>query len=152
MAFRTATLRRLGGFDPALGAGSPSLGGEDLDIFRRVFTAGGTIVYQPEAVIRHHHRSTYADLRDQLFAYGAGMAAVITKQLTAGPRSAAAVLVRMAPALVLLLHPGSVKNAGKSGDFPPDLTRAELLGYLAGPFRYLRARARGRRLRRRGRS
>lgn len=140
MAFRTDRLRRLGGFDPALGAGSPSLGGEDLDIFRRVFTGGGVIVYEPAAVIRHHHRSTYADLRAQLFAYGAGMAAVITKQLTCGPGSALAVLVRLGPALVLLLHPRSAKNNGKSDDFPAELTRAELLGYLAGPLRYLRAR------------
>lgn len=140
MAFRTELLRRLGGFDVALGAGSESLGGEDLDIFRRVFTAGGTIVYQPAAVIRHHHRSSYPELTSQLFAYGAGMAAVITKQLLSGPRAAAAVLARLAPALVLLLDPGSVKNRGKSDSFPAELTHAELRGYLAGPFRYLRAR------------
>lgn len=140
MAFRTDLLRRLGGFDVALGAGSESLGGEDLDIFRRVFTAGSSIVYQPAAVIRHHHRGSYPELISQLFAYGAGMAAVITKQLVSGPRSAAAVLVRLAPALVLLLDPGSVKNRGKSDSFPAELTRAELRGYLAGPFRYLRAR------------
>lgn len=140
MAFRTDLLRRLGGFDVALGAGSESLGGEDLDIFRRVFTSGGLIVYQPAAVIRHHHRGSYPELTSQLFAYGAGMAAVITKQLLSGPRGASAVLVRLAPALVLLLDPGSVKNRGKSDSFPAELTRAELRGYLAGPFRYLRAR------------
>ena len=140
MAFRTELLRQLGGFDVALGAGSVSLGGEDLDIFRRIFAAGSTIVYQPAAVIRHHHRSSYPELSRQLYAYGAGMAAVITKQLLSGPRAAAAVLVRLAPALVLLLDPGSVKNRGKSDSFPAALTRAELRGYLAGPFRYLRAR------------
>lgn len=140
MAFRTTLLRQLGGFDVALGAGSASLGGEDLDIFRRVFTAGRAIVYQPSAAIRHHHRSSYPELTSQLFAYGAGMAAVITKQLLSGPRAATAVLVRLAPALVLLLDPGSAKNRGKSDSFPAELTRAELRGYLAGPFRYLRAR------------
>lgn len=144
MAFRTELLRRLGGFDVALGAGSASLGGEDLDIFRRVFTAGHTIVYQPAAVIRHHHRGSYPELASQMFAYGAGMAAVITKQLLSGPRAATAILVRLAPALVLLLDPDSAKNRGKSDSFPPALTRAELRGYLAGPFRYLRARWRAR--------
>src|SRR5438132_7130743 len=33
MAFRAAFLRSVGGFDPALGAGSPAQGGEDLAIF-----------------------------------------------------------------------------------------------------------------------
>ena len=140
MAFRAELLRQMGGFDVALGAGSASLGGEDLDIFRRVFLAGSTIVYQPAAVIRHHHRGSYPELTSQLYAYGAGMAAVITKQLLSGPRAATAVLTRLAPALVLLLDPGSTKNRGKSDNFPAELTRAELRGYLAGPFRYLRAR------------
>src|SRR3954451_9807846 len=56
-ALRTAAARRLGGVDTALGAGTPSAGGEDLDCFARVLLDGGTIAYEPAAVIYHDHPS-----------------------------------------------------------------------------------------------
>ena len=36
LAFKTAALRRLGGFAAELGAGTSALGGEDLDVFLRL--------------------------------------------------------------------------------------------------------------------
>ncbi len=146
MAFRADTLRRLGGFDVALGAGSPTRGGEDLDIFRRVHLAGHGIVYHPAAIVTHHHRREHEALRDQMFGYGSGMAAVITKQVCSG--NLLPILRRLPAALRLLLSPHSEKNADKSAQFPADVSRAELKGYLAGPWLYLRAVLRARSLRR----
>ena len=40
-------VRRLGGFDEVLGAGSPTRGGEDLDMFFRILRAGRQLVQRP---------------------------------------------------------------------------------------------------------
>ncbi|OLT10607.1 hypothetical protein BJF78_28620 [Pseudonocardia sp. CNS-139] len=142
MAFRTDRLRALGGFDPALGAGTSVHGGEDLDAFRAVVQAGDTVFYTPTALVRHLHRDSERALRRQMFGYGTGMAAAVTKQLVAGPDAAMAVLRALPAALRVLLAPGSVKNQGKSAEFPLLLTLTELLGYAVGPLRYLAGRRR----------
>lgn len=145
MAFRAAALRDLGGFDEALGAGSPTRGGEDLDAFQAVYLAGGTVVYWPAALVRHHHRADHDALVEQLHGYGVGMAAVVTKRFLSSPSTAAGVLRRLPGGLRLLLDSRSDKNRGKSAAFPAEATRAERRGYLAGPGAYLRARRRVRR-------
>ncbi len=145
MAFRVKTLRALGGFDEALGAGSPTRGGEDLDAFQAVYLAGGTVVYWPAALVRHHHRADHDALVEQLHGYGVGMAAVVTKRFLSSPSTAVGVLRRLPGGLRLLLDARSAKNRGKSPAFPADATRAERRGYLAGPGAYLRARRRVRR-------
>ena len=81
MAFSTALLRELGGFDEALGAGTRAKGGEDLDIFVRILLEGRAIAYEPGAIVWHHHRSDLAGLRRQIFGYGTGLSAFITKHL-----------------------------------------------------------------------
>src|SRR4051812_36059546 len=110
MLFRTAGLRVLGGFDEALGTGSPARGGEDLDIYRRVILAGQVLVYTPDAVIRHHHRDTQHALRTQMFGYGAGMAASLTKVLVQGGPPALALLRRLPRGVYMLVWPSSAKN------------------------------------------
>lgn len=138
MAFRRSVLDGVGPFDAALGAGSLTMGGEDLDMFRRVFTAGHGIVYHPAALVTHTHRETVPALRRQMYGYGLGMAAVMLKQVLSRD---ALRLLRLAPASVrYLLGSGSAKNADKRPDFPPELTRVELRGYLAAPWIYLRSR------------
>jgi GT2 family glycosyltransferase len=59
MAFRTHVLRSIGGFDPTLGPGTPTLGGEDIDAFFRVITAGYQLAYEPGAFVYHVHRREY---------------------------------------------------------------------------------------------
>jgi hypothetical protein len=147
MAFRTDALRRLGGFDEALGAGTPARGAEDLDAFRRVVLDGQVLVYTPDAVVRHHHRETYAGLRRQLFGYGVGMAASLTKVLLQGDRASLGVLRCLPRGVQVLLAPGSSKNVKNPAEMPRALIGAELLGYLVGPAAYLWSRARSRRRR-----
>jgi len=69
----------LGGFDEALGAGSPSGGGEDLDIFFRILDHGGRLVYDPASVVWHRHRASGEGLAAQSFTYGVGLGAWIAK-------------------------------------------------------------------------
>ncbi|HEY4825499.1 MAG TPA: glycosyltransferase, partial [Solirubrobacteraceae bacterium] len=70
MAFRREALERIGGFDCALGAGTPTLAGEDTAAFSTLLLAGGTIVYQPTAIVYHRHRRDYAALRRVMVGYG----------------------------------------------------------------------------------
>lgn len=133
IAVRRDRWRAAGGFDPALGAGSLARGGEDLDLFRRCLLDGGALVYRPEAVVRHHHRSSYPALARQCFDYGVGMAASVTVLVVRRPRLLPGVLAVVPRALRLLLDPTSVKNADKAADYPRDLDRRERVGYLLGP-------------------
>ncbi|SFF51166.1 glycosyltransferase [Blastococcus tunisiensis] len=144
MAFRTETVRGLGGFAVDLGAGTVAHGGEDLDIFQRTVSAGHTLVYEPAALMWHSHRRSYEALRRQMFRYGVGLSATVTKWMLDDRRTAAAVLRRIPLGVRYLLSPGSKKNLGKSTTFPPVLTRLELLGVLCGPVAYLRSRRRAR--------
>ncbi len=81
MAFSTSLLREMGGWDEALGAGTRAKGGEDLDMFVRVLFEGRAIAYEPAAIVWHHHRSDLVGLRRQIFGYGTGLSAFLTKHL-----------------------------------------------------------------------
>lgn len=75
MAFRSAALREIGGFDTGLGAGTPARGGEDTLALSEVMLAGHTLVYTPQAVTWHFHRSGEDSLADQLDGYSIGLGA-----------------------------------------------------------------------------
>lgn len=70
MAFRCAALEAVGGFDPAIGVGTPSRGGGDLEGLWRVLEAGYDVVYQPDAIVRHRHRRTWPELIQQHKDFG----------------------------------------------------------------------------------
>ncbi|HXT35818.1 MAG TPA: glycosyltransferase, partial [Chloroflexota bacterium] len=146
MAFRTAPLRAAGGFDPALGAGSPALGGEDLAAFFEVIMSGHTLVYQPSAIIHHLHREDYTGLRKQMYGYGAGLTAYLTKCLLNKPARLAHVPVWFPSALGHIMNTRMSKNVRKSNDHPRELLTIELKGMLYGPFAYLWGRGQARRL------
>jgi GT2 family glycosyltransferase len=145
MAFSTAVLRDLGGFDPALGAGSPARGGDDLASFFDVVSAGHRLVYQPTALVRHRHRPDYRSLERQAYAYGCGLAAHVTRTMVEQPRRVFDVASRAPQGLAQLFGARSPKNARRPADFPRALTRAERRGMAVGGLAYVRARhARGR--------
>jgi glycosyltransferase involved in cell wall biosynthesis len=152
MAFRTRWLVSRGGFDPATGAGSPARGGDDLIAFVKVITDGGTLVYEPAAVVRHWHRRDYAGLRRQAFGYGVGFGAYLTASVCARPALLGPMLSRTVPALRHLLDPDSAKNEGQEPGFPRELVWRERAGILAGPFAYGVSRWRQRRPRTRPRA
>ena len=83
MAFRREIFKSVGMFDEKLGAGTPQLGGEDMDMFFRIFSHGFKLVYNPEAVIYHDHqhgRSLDA-IADTFFSYGRGAGCFMVKHL-----------------------------------------------------------------------
>lgn len=151
VSYRADVFRALGGFSPDLGGGTPSMAGEDVDLYLRVLFKGYTAVYEPSALLHHFHRRRYAALRKQAFGYGSGTTAFATKMLLDEPERWRD-LLRKAPRLLYsMLHAGSAKNSGKSPQFPRELTRLELRGMLYGPFGFLKSRRQVQRLRQAGR-
>jgi GT2 family glycosyltransferase len=140
MAFSTAVLRKLGGFDPALGAGTRARGGDDLSAFFEVLQAGRSIVYEPAAIVHHRHARDYEALRRQVFGYGVGLTAYLTKSLLDRPRLLPWAARRLPRAAAHVLRLKSPKNARLPRDYPRALMRLERLGMLAGPVAYLASR------------
>jgi GT2 family glycosyltransferase len=140
MAFRTSALRAAGGFDEALGIGTPTCGGEDLAMLVKLLSNGHPVAYEPSAIVHHTHRTTLAELERQTYGYGVGFTAMLTAIALRDPRHFVG-LAMVAPAWVRsLLDPASTKRAGRTPDFPRALARADLRGMLVGPFAYLRSR------------
>jgi GT2 family glycosyltransferase len=139
--FVRQSLVDLGGFDEALGAGTATRGGEDLDVFVRVLRAGGAIAYEPSALVWHHHRADADSLSRQMFGYGAGLTAYLTK-LMLQPATALDVLSRVPAGLVRI---GKIRRStGRRLDAPVTGARRmlgrEFAGYLAGPMLYAKSR------------
>ncbi|MCB0209641.1 MAG: glycosyltransferase [Anaerolineae bacterium] len=140
MAFKTAVLQEMGGFDPALGAGSKGVGGDDLAAFFDVVSRGYTLVYEPAAIVHHWDRRDYAGLRRQAYGYGVGLMAFLTKTVVDKPSRALEILVRLPSGLKYIFSPQSAKNQKKQASYPQELTKIERQGMLFGPIAYLRSR------------
>ncbi|MFD6990624.1 glycosyltransferase [Streptomyces sp. NPDC059943] len=158
MAFRTSALRAVGGFDPATGTGTPARGGDDLYAFVRILAAGHRLRYTPDALVWHHHRETWQDLRNQAYGYGAGLTAYLTAVLCRHPSLLPSLLAKLprglAHARAITAHrpgetgagagagaPGTHGTHGTHGHpWPRSLSRLERRGMLYGPLGYARAR------------
>jgi cellulose synthase/poly-beta-1,6-N-acetylglucosamine synthase-like glycosyltransferase len=140
MAFRASALRAAGGFDEALGTGTPTRGGEDLAILLELLADGHRLGYEPSAIVHHTHRESMPDLERQIHGYGLGFTAMLTAIALRDPRHVAG-LASVVPAwLRSLRDPGSAKRTNRTDQYPRQLAGAELRGMLAGPAAYLRAR------------
>jgi GT2 family glycosyltransferase len=144
MAFDTAQLRAVGGFDTALGAGTLTQGGEDTLVFSQLLLAGGTIVYRPTSLTRHYHRPDYDSLARQMRGYGTGLTAYYSSLV----RSDWRLLVRL-----LRLAPQALRDVSRGGEaravpdsFPKELLGVKTRGMAQGPWLYARARRAARRL------
>jgi glycosyltransferase involved in cell wall biosynthesis len=84
MALRREALEEIGGFDPALDVGTPASGAGDLDVFHRILVEGGTIRYEPQALVWHQHRRDMASLRQQLYDNGRSYGVYLLKLWQAG--------------------------------------------------------------------
>jgi GT2 family glycosyltransferase len=147
MAFRTETLRAAGGFDLALGAGTPTRGGEDLAILLELLRAGRRIGTEPAAIVHHVHRRGLDELERQLHGYGLGLTAMLTAIIWRDPRHVVGLLSVVPAALRSMSTSSSGKRSGQAAGYPPELVRAELRGMVAGPLAYLKSRRAQRRWR-----
>jgi hypothetical protein len=115
-----------------LGPGTPARAGEDLDLFLKVLFDGSAIYYQPRAWVRHHHRNSVEELRDQLRDYGRGLSSVIVKWALSDSRRAVDIARRLPAGLRHLLDPHSHKNEGRTAAYPPVLRWSEIRGLVEG--------------------
>ncbi len=133
MAFRREALLAVGGFDLALGPGTPTEGGEDLAAFSDVILRGGAIVYQPRSLCWHEHRGDEEGLRNQVRNYGIGLTAVLWRYFRRDWRFTAAA-VRSLPLILRLVRSRSTDRQEERQ--PADLGKLESRGRLLGPWRY----------------
>ncbi|RZU48391.1 GT2 family glycosyltransferase [Krasilnikovia cinnamomea] len=140
MTFRAGVIERIGGFDTALGAGTPAMGSEDTLAFTQVLVDGGTIVYQPTAVTHHYHRRDLAGLEKQMVGYGAGLTAAYTSLLMHRPGLLWPLLKLVPSALRDLTGSDSLRVSTLQDDFPRELLKANRRGMIAGPRAYLKGR------------
>ena len=153
MAFRTRVLRDLGGFDPATGTGTPARGGDDLLSFFRAVVNGYHVVYQPQALVWHHHRDRPEDLDNQAFGYGAGLGAYLTAAVAREPGMLPALLRRLPGGVRYALRSTGARTGPATGSpaaarpadgpahaWPERLSRLQRRGLLYGPLGYLRSR------------
>lgn len=144
MAFRSRTLRALGGFDLALGAGTDARGGEDLLMFARLAWRGYSIGFEPAAIVHHTHRRDEASLERQIYGYGLGYAALLTALVLEDPGHLGRMLGtagRVVRAMVAAYR-GKVQADRLPDPRTRELARLERRGMATGPLVYLRSRLR----------
>ncbi len=136
MAFRIETLREIGGFDGALGAGSPGQGGDDLAAFFDVILAGHTIVYEPAALVRHHHDPDMSRFDRQIRQYGTGLGAYLTRCVVRHPQLIPKMVIRVPAGLRHLAQANGVATESRAS--VPLAPR--MIGMAIGPAAFARGR------------
>jgi GT2 family glycosyltransferase len=145
MAFRRRAFDRIGTFDTALGAGTLTLAGEDTAAFSRVLLSGGSIVYQPSALVKHRHRRDANTLNKLMLGYGRGLTAFYASMIAEDPRRIFD-LIKLVPQALRDQMSASGERLQELDEFPKPLLRANRVGLMQGAFLYPVARIRARRL------
>jgi glycosyltransferase involved in cell wall biosynthesis len=131
-------MKELGGFDEALGAGTVSGGGEDLEIFVRIILSGNRLVYEPAAIVSHFHRTDLAELTKQMRAYGTGCTAALTAIVLRVPRARRELPLRILHGVARIF---TLNDRVKDNPtLPRGLMGREIRGLLVGPWLYLKGR------------
>ena len=128
MAFRRELIDEIGLFDERLGAGASGCS-EDSEFWYRSLAAGRTCLYEPRAVVYHHHRRDLPSLRRQMRHYMRGHMAALFVQFRnhRDVGNLIAAFVRL-PSYFARCALDRLRYAN---DQPPML-RAQILGYLEG--------------------
>lgn len=140
LAFRTAALRAVGGFDNRLGAGTLTHGGEETRVLSMLLESGSLILHWPPAVTWHYHRRTDEELEKQFFGYSAGLTAYYMSLLLSSPKYALRIM-GIVPRGIKRLQANSSTASGPDGPpagFPEQLLRAGRNGLYQGAWLYLR--------------
>ena len=137
MAFRTESLRAVGGFDPCLGAGTRSHTGEETRALSLFLLSGQTVLHWPSAITWHTHRREMAALRRQLYGCGAGLSAFYASMIRSKPTLVLDIL-RLSPYAFrdLRRNDKSLRLGQLPEDFPALLLRATRRGFIEGGLMY----------------
>ncbi len=118
MAFRADFLRSVGGFDPALQCAM------DIAAFFQTIKRGHKLVYEPAALAYHCHRRGYAELQKQIYNYGVGLTAYLTKNILEQPRCLLELIMKVPYGLFFTLSTRSPKNQKKQVHYPKGVNDA----------------------------
>lgn len=138
MAYRREVLNRIGGFDVALGAGTPTSAGEDTLALTLTMLAGYEIAYEPTALMWHHHREEVEDLNRQLHGYSIGLTAFYAALIIRRP-SVIPGLIKLLPAALSYVRRAIVAAPAGSSGASNGLYRRHIRGMFAGPGAYVRS-------------
>jgi GT2 family glycosyltransferase len=139
MAVRRSAFERYGTFDVRIGIGTHAKSGEDLKVFINVLLGGGTVVYEPTALVRHSHRRTSHEFMIQVFGYGTGLTAMFTSLVFDDPRRLISILRRVPLGLKMLLRPEESLSPSTLTSFPRRTQVYQLVGMAYGPVAFLRS-------------
>jgi GT2 family glycosyltransferase len=143
MAFRTAELREVGGFELALGPGTIARNGEELATLARLLWRGCAIGFEPAALVWHSHRREHTELRRQVENYGLGTVAALTALVIEDPSHLGRMLAGL-PGLARAVRQGArrKRDSGPPAVVTRELALLELRGMALGPLAYARSRRR----------
>ena len=146
-AVQRRVYEQIGALDVAMGLGTPTMSGEDIDLFVRIICAGWAVAVEPAAVVWHRHRAEISALKTQARGYGVGLGAWITK--TALDPKLLRLALPLLPAAV-----GRIRTLATGGSADPEqidrdfglpigytrrLGHLEVRSALAGPVQYVRS-------------
>lgn len=134
-------LIEVGGFDEALGAGTPARGAEETALFTHLLLAGFKVVFRPTALAWHADRAELDALTMQMRSLGTSLTAYYTSLVVSNPTLIPRLLALLPQGLRDLRGAsGSIRVATMTDAFPDELLRSNRRGMLSGPYAYLRSR------------
>lgn len=136
MAFRREVLANIGGFDVALGAGTPARAGEDTLALTLTLLSGYCIAYEPSAFVHHDHYMHESDLCRQLRGYGVGLTAFYAALIRHQP-SIIFELVRLGLKAIAYLRGTQMDESMMKYKLPRRLKRQHRLGLITGSPAYI---------------
>ena len=138
VAFRREALARIGGFDVALGPGTPARAAADLLAMTMVLLAGYRIAYEPAALMRHDHRRDLDGLRRQMEGYGVGLTAYYAAVLRHRPSVLPELIGLMPTGVGYLRRKANFRRTTAPLDLLEGLKRRHRWSMLMGPVAYMR--------------
>ena len=147
MAFTASVLREVGGFDPALGGTGPSRCAQDIALLFKVVLYGHKLVYEPASLVYHMNRREYSALCKQIYNYGIGLTAYLTKIILENPELLPDFIVQGIQAAWYSFRNQSSKSDKKSTAYPQELSALKLKGMIYGPLAYIQSKYAAYRLR-----
>jgi GT2 family glycosyltransferase len=130
MAWRRNVFARIGLFDERLGAGASGCS-EDSELWYRLIASGGACLYEPRAMVHHHHRADWAGFKRQMRSYAKGHASALFIQARRhGDRGNMVRMFGTLPSHFLRTFKDCLVQAGTTPRLA--ILSQEILGWLAG--------------------
>ena len=134
MAMRRAAFAEVGLFDPRLGAGASGCS-EDSEFWFRLLRTGHACLYDPAAVVFHHHRGDRAALSRQLRAYIRGHVVALFVQFLQDRRPAH--LIRAFAIMPWYYFKQTIAALRRRDRELLAIVLSQFRGWLEGPFQAL---------------